>query len=129
MIEKVASNDSGTARLGITVAQIVRRKTKITMTTSPIVSIIVNCTSCTAARTTSERSDTISTFTEGGTASSSFGIIFLIVSTSSMMLVPACFWIASPSPGVWKYQAPIRLFCTPSTTSATSFSRTGAPLR
>src|SRR6202040_3863394 len=66
MTEKVASSDSGTARLGITVAHIVRRKMKMTMTTRRMVSIIVNCTSCTAARTTSERSDTRSTLTEGG---------------------------------------------------------------
>src|SRR5271169_7164598 len=71
--EKVASSDSGTARLGITVAHNVRRNTKMTMTTSPTVSIIVNWTSCTAALTTSERSETKSTLTEGGIDCSSRG--------------------------------------------------------
>src|SRR5271156_2669547 len=65
MTPKVASSDSGTARLGITVAHNVRRNTKMTMITSPTVSIIVNWTSCTAALTTSERSETKSTLTEG----------------------------------------------------------------
>ena len=66
MIAKVASSDSGSARLGITVAHTVRRKMKMTRITSPTVSIIVNCTSCTAARITSERSATRSTCTDGG---------------------------------------------------------------
>ena len=74
MTAKVASSDSGTAMLGITVAHNVRRNMKMTRTTRPIVSIIVNCTSCTAARTTSERSETRSTWTEGGIDSCSCGI-------------------------------------------------------
>src|SRR3984893_6016356 len=52
MTENVASSDNGTARLGITVAHIVRRNRKMTMTTSEIVNNIVNCTSRTAARVT-----------------------------------------------------------------------------
>src|ERR1700730_18930805 len=63
---KVASSDRGTAKLGITVAQTVRRNTKITITTRAIVSSIVNCTSRTAARVTSVRSSIRSTWTEGG---------------------------------------------------------------
>src|SRR5579862_5790030 len=66
MTPKVASSDSGIATLGMTVAHRVRRKMKMTSTTSAIVTIIVNCTSCTAARITSERSDIRSTDTEGG---------------------------------------------------------------
>ena len=69
MTAKVVSSDSGSATLGITVAHSVRRKTKMTRITSPIVSIIVNCTSCTAARITSERSATRSTWIEGGSDS------------------------------------------------------------
>ena len=41
----VPTSDSGTVTLGMTVAQKFRRKTKITITTSAIVSISVNCTS------------------------------------------------------------------------------------
>src|SRR5712691_12152323 len=86
MTAKVASNDKGTAMLGITVAQIVRRNRKMTMTTRVIVSIIVNCTSWTAARVTCVRTTINSTLTEGGIDCSSFGINSLIVSTSAMVL-------------------------------------------
>ncbi len=88
MTPKVASSDSGTARLGITVAHSVRRKMKMTRITRPIVSIIVNCTSCTAARITSERSETRSTWTDGGIDSCSCGISALTVSTTWIVLAP-----------------------------------------
>ena len=61
MTANVASSDNGTAKLGITVAHSVRRNRKMTMTTRTIVSIIVNCTSRTAARVTSVRSSIRST--------------------------------------------------------------------
>ncbi len=82
MTAKVASSDNGTAMLGITVAHSVRRKMKMTRMTRPIVNIIVNCTSCTAARITMERSEIRSTCTEGGIDSCSFGNSDLIVSTT-----------------------------------------------
>ncbi len=50
MSAQAPSSASGTVTLGITVAQKLRRKTKITPTTSTIVSIRVNCTSSTEAR-------------------------------------------------------------------------------
>src|SRR5215467_743449 len=93
MTENVASRDNGTARDGITVAHSVRRNKKITMTTRQIVSSIVNCTSCTAARVTSVRSIISSTWTEGGSDCCSFGINRLIVSASSTVLAPGAFWI------------------------------------
>ena len=89
MTANVVSSDSGTARLGITVAHKVRKNRKMTRTTRAIVTIIVNCTSCTAARITSERSDTRSTLSDGGTDSSSCGISPLIASTSWIVLAPA----------------------------------------
>ena len=73
MTAKVASSDNGTATLGMTVAHSVRRKMKMTRMTNPIVSIIVSCTSRTAARITVERSETRSTCTVGGIVCSSFG--------------------------------------------------------
>src|SRR6516165_11860324 len=66
MTANVASSDSGTATLGITVAQIVRKKREMTTITRPIVNSMVNCTSLTAARVTSERSDTRSMLIDGG---------------------------------------------------------------
>src|SRR3974390_2633693 len=83
MTKNVASSESGTATLGITVAQIVRKKRKITTTTRLIVNIIVNCTSWTAARVTSERSDTRSTWIEGGIDCRSCGISALTRSTKT----------------------------------------------
>jgi len=74
MTAKVATSESGTAMLGMTVAHNVRRNRKITTMTRPIVSIIVNCTSRTDARIVCERSDIRSTWTDGGSDSSSFGI-------------------------------------------------------
>ena len=65
--------------------------------TRVIVSSIVNCTSRTAARVTSERSSIRSTWTDGGIDCSSFGISALIVSTSAIVLAPGAFWIAMPS--------------------------------
>ncbi len=47
---KVPTSDNGTAIAGITVAQSLRRKRKMTPTTSAIVSINVNCMSATLAR-------------------------------------------------------------------------------
>ena len=50
MAPNVPSSDSGTARLGITVAETLRRKKKMTPITSAIVSISVNFTSAIDSR-------------------------------------------------------------------------------
>src|ERR1700730_10547194 len=64
---KVPINDNGTVTAGITVAQKLRRKMKITITTSATVSINVNCTSLIEARIVSVRSEMTLTLTAGGT--------------------------------------------------------------
>ncbi len=56
MTMKVPTIDMGRARLGIRVAETLRRKRKITSTTSTIASSRVNCTSWTEARMETERS-------------------------------------------------------------------------
>ena len=89
MTPKVASSDNGTAMLGITVAHKVRKNKKMTRMTRLMVSIIVNCTSWTAARITSDRSEIRSTCTEGGIDSSRCGSIALMVSTTWIVLAPA----------------------------------------
>ena len=48
MMAKVPIMEKGSAKLGMTVAERLRRKRKITITTSPNVKTIVNCTSCSA---------------------------------------------------------------------------------
>src|SRR5205809_3021534 len=63
---KVPTSDNGTAILGMTVADRVRRKRKITMTTSATVSINSNCTSSTEARMVVVRSVKTETWTEEG---------------------------------------------------------------
>ena len=129
MMPKVASSDSGTATLGMKVAHRVRRNRKITTITSAIVSSMVNCTSCTAARVTSERSETRSTCTEGGIDWRSCGISALTRSTRSNVLAPGALLMAMPSAGRLLNHAPMRVLSTESNTSPTSFRRTGAPLR
>ena len=56
MTAKVPTMDIGRARLGMTVAETLRRKRKITSTTSAIASSKVNLTSWTEARMETERS-------------------------------------------------------------------------
>ena len=62
----VPMTDTGSARLGITVADTLRRKRKITSTTSPIVSTRVNFTSATDSRIDFERSLRTSSVDRGG---------------------------------------------------------------
>ncbi len=56
MTAKVPTSDSGSARLGMSVARTLRRNRKITSTTSTSVSRSVNCTSETDVLIDSERS-------------------------------------------------------------------------
>src|SRR5260221_12949955 len=86
-------SDSGTVTAGITVAQNVRRNTKITVMTSATVSSSVNCTSATEARMVSVRSETTLTLMPDGIEACSTGIIALMRSTVSMTLAPGERWI------------------------------------
>ena len=56
MPAKVPTMDMGKARLGMIVADTLRRKRKMTMTTRAMASIRVNCTSLTESRIDTERS-------------------------------------------------------------------------
>src|ERR1700716_4417100 len=88
MTAKVPTSASGTITLGIIVAQKLRRKTKITITTSAIVSTSVNCTSLIDARIVVVRSLRMSTFTAGGIAACNCGRTALMRSTVSTTLAP-----------------------------------------
>ena len=66
MTAKVPTSESGTAMPGIMVAERLRRNRKITITTSPMVSISSNSTSATEARMVVVRSEMTSTSTPGG---------------------------------------------------------------
>src|ERR1022692_3746372 len=69
--------EKGSARLGITVAETLRRKRKITMTTRPRVSTMVNLTSLNDSRMVSDRSYRMSMFTEGGSSALNNGSILM----------------------------------------------------
>ncbi len=129
MIPNVPISDSGTATLGITVADRLRRNRKITITTSAMVSIRVNSTSRTEARMVVVRSEMIETFTAEGSDARSCGSRRLVRSTTLMMFVPGCLWMFRITAGVVFTQAACLTFSALSTTVATSDRRTGAPLR
>ena len=86
--DRVPTSDSGTATLGMMVAAKVRRKTKITATTSAMHSISSNSTSDTEALTVVVRSVSTAILMTGGMVARSFGSNALILSTTSMMFAP-----------------------------------------
>ena len=111
------------------VAEKVRRKRKMTMTTRATVSISSNWTSFTEARIVVVRSVRIETCTDDGREASSCGRTALIRSTTPMMLAPGWRWMLRITAGTVSFQAACFAFSAPSTTSATSDRRTGAPFR
>src|SRR2546428_12934767 len=96
---KVPTSDKGTATLGIMVADRVRRKRKITITTSATVSMSSNCTSRTEARIVLVRSVRTVTCTDEGNEVVSCGSNLSMRSTTLMMLAPGCRWIVRMTAG------------------------------
>ena len=129
MTAKVPTRASGTVTLGMMVAQTLRRNRKMTITTRPMESMRVNCTSCTEARMVSVRSTTVWTSTEGGMAARRPGRAALMRSTVSMTLAPGCLKMKSWMPRLPFCQPARRAFSGPSTARPMSRIRTGAPLR
>ena len=127
MTPNVPTSDSGTATLGMMVAETLRRKRKITITTSPMVSISENSTSATEARMVVVRSVSVLTWTEAGSVLVSCGSSFWIWSTTAMVFAPGCRWMFTITAGTWFIHAAWRIFSTLSLTVATSVSLTGAP--
>jgi hypothetical protein len=84
----VPTSDNGTVRLGITVAQKLRRKMKMTKITSTIVKPSVRCTSLKLALIDKERSLTIDRLTEGGMPACNCGSISLTCRTSCNVFDP-----------------------------------------
>ena len=113
----------------MTVAQKLRRKTKITMTTRPIVSISVNCTSSTEARIVVVRSATTPTLMSGGIAAFSLTSCCLMLSTVLMTLTPGTLKMTRKMPGLLLLQPSWVSSSGPSTATPISRTRTGAPLR
>ena len=121
--------ESGTATLGMTVAEGLRRKRKSTITTRPTVSISSNSTSPTDARMVVVRSVSTVTFTDGGSAVASCGRRRSMRSTTPMMLAPGWRWMFTMTAGTSFIHAACFTFSASSVTSATSARRSGAPLR
>jgi hypothetical protein len=69
----VPISDSGTATLGISVAEALRRNRKITITTRAMASASSNCMSSTEARMVTVRSVSTCTSSEAGSVSFSWG--------------------------------------------------------
>ncbi|MGY4329564.1 hypothetical protein ACVWWG_003981 [Bradyrhizobium sp. LB7.2] len=115
--------------LGMIVAQKLRRKMKITITTSAIVVMSVICTSSTAARMVMVRSLMILIEIAGGIAAISRGSCALIRSTVSMTLAPGCLKMTRNTPRLPSAQAAVFMSSGPATASPMSRIRNGAPLR
>ena len=111
------------------VAVTLRRKTKITATTSTSASSSDSWTSRTDARIETDRSKKTLSLIAGGSCDSNVGRIFLTASTISIVFVPGWRCTASMMPRVPLYHAAILSFWTLSKTRPISFRRTGAPLR
>ena len=123
------SSASGTVTLGMSVAQKLRRNSRITITTRPMVSTSVNSTSSTEARIVVVRSRMVATLMAGGMLAVSRGSCALIWSTVSMTLAPGCLKMISRMPRSRFWKAAIVRSVGPSTAWPTSRTRIGAPLR
>src|SRR5579863_1524275 len=107
--------ESGSARLGMMVAETWRRNTKITSTTSTIASSSENLTSSTDSRIDWERSYTVSRLTEGGSrplGPVNSGNKALMRFTTSTVLVPGCRCTENMMERVLSSQAKLRVSCT-----------------
>ena len=88
------TTDSGSASDGISVADMLRRKMKITITTSAAASVSVNWTSAMPSRIDCERSYRTFMLIAAGSCSAKDGSSFLTAFTTSIVLVPGWRWIA-----------------------------------
>ena len=122
-------SESGTATLGITVAQPLRRKRKTTSTTRMMEMASVHSTSSTEARMVVVRSSTASSLIDGGMAACSCGISARTRSTVPMMFAPGWRKRTSEMAGLPLIDPALLMFSTESTTSATSDRITGLPSR
>jgi hypothetical protein len=127
MIASVPTNDSGTDRLGMTVAGMLRRNRKITSTTSAMDRPSSNSTSETEARIVVVRSVSGVTVTAPGRLLCRLGSSALMLSTTAMTFAPGCRSTFTMIAGVVFIHAPSLVFSGASTTVATSDSFTGAP--
>ncbi len=124
---KVPISDNGTATEGMMVALARRRNRNVTITTRAMAISSSCCTSVTEARMVWVRSVSTVTSIPAGRLSVMLGSSALMRSTTSITLAPGWRWIFSSTAWFSLAQAARRSFSAPSTISATSFRRSGAP--
>ena len=105
MTPKLPTRESGTATLGMKVAEKERRNKKMTVTTSATASKSSNCTSCTEARMVVVRSVRSSTRTAAGSEPCNCGSSSLMRSATSITLAPGCRWMLTMTAGLSFTQA------------------------
>ena len=113
MTASVPTSDSGTERLGMRVADGLRRKTKITATTSTTASPSSNSTSATEARIVLVRSVNRVTSTAAGSDACSDGRSALMLSTTEMTLAPGWRWTFMITAGVVSIHPASLVFSSP----------------
>src|SRR5215471_6539178 len=96
---------NGTVTLGMIVARTLRRKRKITITTSAMVIASVNSTSCTEARMFVVRSDRMLTLMVGGIEACSVANAAFIASTVVMTFAPGILYTTRKTLGFPSLQA------------------------
>ena len=129
MTMKVPMTESGMASEGMSVARTLRRKRKMTMTTSAIARTRVNSTSWTEARMERDLSERISRRTEGGICARKVGRSAFTASTTATVFVPGCFCTERTMPRVSRNQLATLSFSTLSITRPSWARRTGEPWR
>ena len=120
MTPKVPTRDNGTAMLGISVPAAVRRKRKITITTSATARSSSNCTSFTDARMVTVRSVSSATSTAAGRDACSCGSRRFTRSATSITFAPGWRCMFRMIAGASFIHAASRTFSASSTMSATS---------
>src|SRR5271156_5367605 len=107
---KVPMMDIGNAKLGINVAERLRRNRKITRITSAMARNSVNFTSATELRMDSDASYSVAISMDGGMIARNCGSSFFTASTTSTVFVPGWRSIASTTEAVSFHQFATRLF-------------------
>ncbi len=129
MTARVPTSESGTLRLGISVADGLRRNRKITTTTRTTASPSSNSTSATLARIVVVRSVTTWTSSPAGSDACSAGNSCWMLSTTEITLAPGWRWMFMTIAGSVLTQAASLVFSGASLARATSASLTGSPFR
>jgi hypothetical protein len=125
----VPSSAATVATAGTMVARALRRNRLTTSTTRMTEMTSVNSTSRSEPRMELVLSDATCSVTSGGSCACSSGSSARTLSTVSMMLAEGCRVISTMIAGSPLNRPSVRVSSTPSSTSATSCSRTAAPLR